>query len=192
MAKRNVIFKKGGCYHIYNRGANRNKIFFERENYLFLLKKLKHYSEKYHISVIAYCLMPNHYHFLLQQDGDISISIAVAYLFNSYSKAINKKYNRSGTLFEGHFNSKEVDDEKYLRDLCRYIHRNPVDDEIVKNILDWEFSNYHEWIGKRKGSLFNEKFRDKYFRDINCYEEFVSDYYSDKQAANDLKRYLFE
>jgi putative transposase len=150
MAKRNIVFKKSRYYHVYNRGANRNKIFFAKENYLFLLKKLKEYSKKFNFAVIAYCLMPNHYHFLLRQDGDDPLNISIGFLFNSYSKAINKKYNKSGTLFEGHFKCVEVDDEKYLLELCRYIHRNPVDDKVTENIEEWVFSNYLEWTGERK------------------------------------------
>jgi REP element-mobilizing transposase RayT len=192
MARRNVKFKRESYYHIYNRGADRNCIFFERENYLYLLRKLKHYSQKYNISVIAYCLMPNHYHFLLRQDGDTPINIPVAYLFNGYSKAINKKFNKSGTLFEGPFKAIEVEDKNYLMELCRYIHRNPADDELVKDILEWEFSNYHEWIGKRNGSLFDKEFIKKYFHKEKSYEEFVADFYSYKQAKNDLKKYLQE
>jgi putative transposase len=192
MAKRNVKFKKGSYYHIYNRGANKNCIFFERENYLYLLRKLKHYSTEYCFSIIAYCLMPNHYHFLLRQDDDTSINIPIAYLFNCYSKAINKKFNKSGTLFEGPFKAIEVEDIKYLSELCRYIHRNPVDDGLVKDIIEWEFSNYHEWIGKRNGSLFDPEFKKKYFPKENSYEIFVSDFYSYKQAKNDLKKYLQE
>ena len=78
MAKRNIKFKKGSYYHIYNRGANKKRIFFERDNYIYLLKKLKHYKNKYHFSVLAYCLMPNHYHFLLRQNEDEPLNIPIA------------------------------------------------------------------------------------------------------------------
>ena len=97
MTKRNVIFSKGKYFHIYNRGANKMKIFFERKNYIYLLKKLKYYKNKYNFSVLSYCLMPNHYHFLLRQDGDKPINIPIAYMFNAYTKAVNKMYKRTGT-----------------------------------------------------------------------------------------------
>ena len=99
--KRPVQFEKGCYYHIYNRGANRETIFREDANYLFLLKRLSEQVMKKKISVVAYCLMPNHYHFLLRQDSNAAISELIQAIFNSYSKAFNKKYNRSGTLFEG-------------------------------------------------------------------------------------------
>ena len=192
MTKRNVIFSKGKYFHIYNRGANKMKIFFERKNYIYLLKKLKYYKNKYNFSVLSYCLMPNHYHFLLRQDGDTPINIPIAYMFNAYTKAVNKKYKKTGTLFEGPFKSIEVEDINYLIELCRYIHRNPVDDGIVENIDDWEFSNYPEWVGKRNGSLVDLKFRDKYFQDAESYKKYVLDYVSIKQAVKELDKYLLK
>jgi putative transposase len=150
MAKRNIIFKKGRYYHIYNRGANKNRIFFERGNYIYLLTKLKEYSKNCDFSVIVYCLMPNHYHFVIRQDGETPINIKIGHLFNTYTKAINKKYNRTGTLFEGNFKCIQVEDEKYLLELCRYIHRNPLDDQIVEKIEYLEFSNYPEWDRNKK------------------------------------------
>lgn len=190
MAKRNVKFKRGSYYHIYNRGANKKRIFFERDNYLYLLKKLKYYKNNYDFSVIAYCLMPNHYHFLLRQDANEPLNIPIAYLFNAYTKAINKKYKRTGTLFECPFKSIEIEDVNYLIELCRYIHRNPVDDGIVKQIDDWEFSNYLEWTGKRKGSLADLNFRDKHFKDAMSYEKYVLDYVSIKKAIKILDKHL--
>ena len=192
MAKRNVKFLKGKYFHIYNRGANKKKIFFEEENYIYLLKKLKHYSKKYEFSVIAYCLMPNHYHFVLRQDGDTALNIPIAFLFNGYTKAVNKKYNRTGTMFEGPFKSVEVEDVNYLLELCRYIHRNPVDDGLVDQIEDWKFSNYLEWTGKRNGSLVDLKLRNKYFIDESKYESYVLNYKSIKRAVRGLRKYLLE
>jgi len=192
MAKRSVKFIKGRFYHIYNRGANKNKIFFEKENYIYLLKKLRYYKNKYEVSVLAYCLMPNHYHFLLRQDSNTPLNIPLAYLFNSYTKAINKKYKRTGTLFEGSFKSIEVEDVNYIVELCKYIHRNPIDDRLVEKLEDWEFSNYLEWIGKRKGNIIDLEFRDKHFSIAGSYERFVLEHVSIKQAIKSLKRYLIE
>lgn len=192
MAKRNVKFLSDKYYHIFNRGANRNKIFFEKDNYEYLLKKVKYYKREYEFSIIAYCLLPNHYHFLFRQEGDKPLNIPIAYLFNSYTKAINKRRKRTGTLFEGPFKSIEVEDVSYLKELCRYIHRNAVDDGLVEKIEDWEFSNYLEWVGKRNGSLVDLKFREKYFKDAKNYESFVNDYVSIKQAIKGLTKYLLK
>ena len=174
MGIRKIKFIKDRYYHLYNRGTNRNKIFFETENYLFLLKKLSKYKNEFDIDIIAYCLMPNHYHFLLRQNSENLISYFMQRVFNSYTKAINKKYNRSGTLFEGKYKAIYVDKENYLIHLCRYIHRNPLEAKLVDKLEDWEFSNYIDWIGKRNGKLIDRNFINERFDDITKYKEFVN------------------
>jgi REP element-mobilizing transposase RayT len=190
MAKRNVTFKVGRYYHIYNRGAGKAKIFFEEENYVYLLKIVKKYALDNRFSVIAYCLMPNHFHFLLRQDSEYPLNLALGFIFNSYTKAINKRYSRSGTLFQGSFKSIHVEDNKYLIELCRYIHRNPIDDGLVNKIEEWKYSNYHEWIDKRNGSLFNTQFRDKSFPGGKGYESYVLTHFSNKEFEKMIKKYL--
>lgn len=175
MGIRKTKFIKGNYYHIYNRGCNKDHIFYEEKNYRFLLKKINKYYIECNISIIAYCLMPNHYHFLLRQDSDIPISKFVQSIFNSYTKAINKMYNRSGTLFENKYKSIHVSKENYLLHLCRYIHRNPLEAKLVNNLSDWKYSNYPEWIGIRKGKLFDREFMIERFGSISKYVEFVSD-----------------
>ncbi len=113
-------------------------------------------------------------------------------MFNTYTKAINKRYKRSGTLFEGNFKALEVEDDKYLLELCRYIYRNPIDGNLVENIEDWKYSNYLEWIGKRKGTLIELRLRDKYFLGGKGYKEFVEDHFSNKQFRNEIRKYLIK
>lgn len=100
MPRRETKFIQGNYYHIYNRGCNREDIFRSEENYLFLLRRLKEYFKPELVRVITYCLMPNHYHFFLRQETDIPLSKLFQELFNSYSKAFNKMYQRHGTLFD--------------------------------------------------------------------------------------------
>ena len=191
---RKVKFQMNGFYHIYNRGVNREPIFFCDENYRYLLRIIKDYTNSCSISVIAYCLMPNHYHFLLQQKAECSISTFMQAVFNRYPKAINKKYNRSGTLFEGPFKSIAVTKQEYLLHLCRYIHRNPVDGEkpLVSRLEDWKFSNYLEWIGERKGSLVDMDFIREGFHDQYLYRQFVLEYKPAKKLHDDLKKYYLD
>ncbi|MFQ5419579.1 MAG: transposase, partial [Anaerolineae bacterium] len=111
MPRRKNKFTTGHYYHIYNRGANRERIFFSKDNYLYFLKLLKKYSRKYQIAIIAYCLMPNHYHFLLRQDGETPISRFIGVLFNAYAQALNQQIGRSGALFEGRFKDVHVDND---------------------------------------------------------------------------------
>lgn len=107
--RRIINFAAGGYYHIYNRGANRASIFREEENYFYVLGKMKQYSRAYDITLLAYCLPPNHYHFLIRQDGEHPARLLPQYTFNAYTKAFNKRYERSGTLVDRRFISANFD-----------------------------------------------------------------------------------
>jgi len=176
MPSRNTQFTAGEHYHVYNRGAGRQEIFREKDNYLFLLRRLKKYSSKLHIAVIAYCLMPNHYHFLLRQDGEQPVRLLLQRIFNSYTKAFNRRYGRTGTLFEGRYKAIHVDKDGYLLHLCRYIHANPVKAGVVSCLEEWPYSNYLEWIGTRNGTLVDQAFTRGHFPAGEAYASFVLDY----------------
>jgi REP element-mobilizing transposase RayT len=194
MPRRKRQFIAGEYYHIYNRGTNKNLIFLSDENYRFLLKRVKDAVVKFNITVIAYCLMPNHYHFLLRQNSDLSISDFMQFIFNSYPKAFNVVNNRSGTLFEGPFHDIHIDKEAYLIHLCRYIHRNPIDGKkpLVSNLLEWPYSNYPEWVQQRNGSLIDKTFIQERFDTTIAYQEFVLDYEPSGKLKNELKRYFLD
>lgn len=176
MARRTVEFVRDNYYHVYNRGVERQLIFRAEENYKFLLRKAIKYSVKFSITITAYCLMPNHYHFLLRQDGNFTISKFIQALFNSYSKAFNKMYNRSGTLFEGPFKAVLIDKDAYLLHICRYIHRNPLDGGLVVSLKDWPFSNYMDWIGGQDSILVDRAFIEENFSSPEEYINFVMEY----------------
>jgi putative transposase len=124
----------GHYYHLYNRGADRAPIFREEDNWLFVLRKVKEYCRTLSLTPIAYCLMPNHYHFLIRQEGDHGAGLLPQRVFNSYTKAFNKRYGRSGTLFEGNYKALAVEEDAHLLHLCRYIHANPVKDGFVADV----------------------------------------------------------
>jgi putative transposase len=168
----------GHTYHLYNRGAGRTSIFREQDNYLFVLRQLKRYSRELTVAIIAYCLMPNHYHLLVRQDGDLPAGLLPQRVFNSYSKAYNKRYEHSGTLFEGPYKVVEVTGEAHLRHLCRYIHANPIKDGLVGDLEAWPYTNYAEWICTRAGTLVDRDFVQQYFASPEDYVEFVGDYLS--------------
>jgi len=186
------MYVKNGIYHIYNHGCNKDNIFFSDDNYLYLLEKLKEEKDKYEIEIIAYCLMPNHYHFLIQQKSDKTISSFIQKIFNGYVQAINKQQNRSGTLFEGRSKSILIDDEIYLTHLIRYIHINPVTAGLVTKPEQWQFSNYLEWIGKRKDSLFSKDTFNDLFDSYEHYQIFVEEHIKDLKVINGMEKYLFE
>lgn len=104
------------------------------------------------VTLVAYCLMPNHFHLMLQpQDDDLSHHMQLFGI--SYTKAINKRYDRVGALFQGQFRAKRIDRNEYLLHLSRYIHLNPVQAGLVKRPEDWAFSSYREYLGLRQGKL---------------------------------------
>ena len=147
-------YYKNTYHHLYNRGANKNLIFFERENYLYFLKRLNFYKNKYQIEILSYCLMPNHFHLFVKQTTDqFTISNFISALLNSYVKSINKKYGRSGTLFESKTKSKIVTDENYFNWIIKYILENPVKANLVNKLVDWEFSNAKDLLNLRCGNL---------------------------------------
>ncbi len=190
--KRVIKFERGNYYHIYNRGANRASIFKEEDNYLYVLEKLKHYSKNYDITVLAYVLLPNHYHFLLRQNGFHPARLVPQYTFNAYTKAFNKRYDHSGTLFEGPYRALEVYSTPNILNICRYIHANPVLHGFVDEPAAWQFSNYLEWIDQRQGTLIDRHFVSSHFDSCAAYERFVMKYIRTLQLPRPLAEYLSE
>jgi putative transposase len=163
----------GHYYHIYNRGVGKQNIFSHEENYLFLLRRIGKYLPFYPISLIAYCLMPNHYHMLIFAKQDGAPGQFIQRVFNSYTQALNLQQGRSGTLFEGRAKSKLIFENEYLFQITRYIHLNPVRAGLVAKPEDWIFSNYREFIGTRKGQLFDMEFLEAQFGSSDEYRSFV-------------------
>ncbi len=130
MPQKRPIYSPGQYYHFYNRGRSRLSIFLEEGNYLFVLRKIKKYSTELNLTMIAYCLMPNHYHFLVRQNGDRTAGQLPQRVFNSYSKAHNKRYQHSGTLFEGSYHVKHIKEDSHLLHLCRYF-------MVIRSKTDW-------------------------------------------------------
>ncbi len=139
-------YTEGCYYHIFNRGAHKEAIFFEEENYRYLITLFTKYSVQYKVTVAAYCLMPNHYHLIVKQNEFGSIGSFLKTVFNAYTQAINKRFELSGTLFQGQAKVKEIDSDSYCLQVIRYIHLNPLNAKIVKSIEEWNHSNYLEWI----------------------------------------------
>lgn len=192
-ARRDILtWQPGGYYHIYNRGARRLSIFREPENYLFVLRRIKQYCREFRISTIAYCLMPNHYHLLVRQDGETPAGVLPQRVFNSYSKAYNRRYDHSGTLFEHRYQAKPVTDETYLLYLCCYIHTNPVRDGLVADPGEWPYSNYLEWVNERQGTLVDRIFVQSRVSHPDAYREMVMGYLQSRQLPEPLRRFLEE
>ncbi len=173
-------FQAGEYYHIFHRGAEGQKIFFETENYLYFLRLLYKYLKLLSMNVIAYCLMPTHFHFMLQPCIDNNLSDFMRRLQTSYVQAINKRYKRTGPLFPERFKHKHVYSDRYQILLCRYIHVNPLKDGLVSKLEDWAFSNYLEFIEARHGKIYIPEFRNRFFPTPEAYAEFVAAYGTDE------------
>jgi REP element-mobilizing transposase RayT len=192
MPYRSDVFVQGHYYHIYNRGAGKELIFFNPGNYEYLLRLVKRYCGRYGVTVITYCLMPNHYHFLLRQETEQALSKFINVLFNAYVQAVNRQQDRKGTLFEGRFRHVWVDREEYLIHLCRYIHLNPVKANLVSQIEDWLYSNYLEWIGQRTGTLKDAEFIRDRFPTPEAYRQFVADDQDSSQTRGSIAKYVWD
>jgi len=186
MAKARPDYQPGRFYHFFNRGAHRISVFREPDNYLFVLRRIKSYSRELGLSVIAYCLMPNHYHWLIRQDRERPAGLLPQRVFNSYSKAYNKTYQHSGTLFEDNYHVVPILSESHLLHLCRYIHGNPAKDGMATHPEEWPYSNYPEWIGLRDGTLVDRDFVGAHFHTPAEYRRFVDVYLADWQLPDVL------
>ena len=191
MAKR-PDFTAGYYYHLYNRGAHKASLFREHDNYVYVLHQVKKVIGEQNLTVIAYCLLSNHYHILVRQNGDAAAGLLAQYVFNAYSKAYNTRYEHSGTLFEGPFRAIKVDSQNYLLHLCRYIHANPVRHGIVTELEEWPYSNYLEWLGLRTGELLDRDFVRDCFGTAEQYRQFVLDYVTNRRLPEGLVRMLKE
>ncbi|MFA9391402.1 MAG: transposase [Prolixibacteraceae bacterium] len=162
-------FEVDKAYHIYNR--SNETVFFSDDNYLYFLKKvnrlIKPYSE-----ILAWCLMPNHFHFLVvansmscelveEKHRPITQQLAknIGTLLSSYTRAINKLKHRRGKLFAHNTSAKCLNDQmnnEYFLDNCfHYVHQNPVRARLCAHPKDWEFSSYRDYAGIRNGKLVN-------------------------------------
>jgi len=161
--------EKGRFYHIYNRGINGCKLFYNKGNYEFFLQRYAEYLSPY-VDTYAICLLPNHFHLLVQvkdgkdvphfenverlhNDDEHPASTAFKRLFTSFSKAINKQQNRHGSLFEKPFRRKLVTNTKYLTNLVFYIHANPQLHGITNDFRFYPWSSYEKILKKNPTRL---------------------------------------
>jgi putative transposase len=188
--KKTMIYQANQLYHIYNRGNNHQRIFFTSENYLFFLRKVRHFLVP-HCDIVAYCLMPNHFHFLVNTDersiqnvGKHSfskepknvISEGIRMLLSSYAQAINKQEKRDSSLFTQNTNAKLIDTNDYAFTCFQYIHQNPLNAGLVNKLEDWHCSSFRDYAGFRDGTLCNKEIAKQFMgiNEANFYQESYS------------------
>ena len=173
MAK--TIYTPGHYYHIYNRGVDRRPIFLADRNWGFFVQRLRDYFVEGVVDIIAYCLMPNHYHLLVYVLCDDFGHAVMQPFSTSYTKAVNREQQRVGHLFQGRYKGKLVDQNAYLLHLSRYIHRNPVTAGLVAHPADWVFSSYRDYVGLRQGTLPKPEVVLAQFASVEAYAAYVEE-----------------
>lgn len=206
-------FVEGEYYHVFNRGVGKMDIFRNDNDFLFFLILLKEniHPEMVPISgsrrapspggyvrellsansfeLVCYCLIPNHFHLVIKQLGDTSVSKLILKICTSYSKYFNKKYNRVGSLYQDQFKAIHIDDDEYLLWLSAYIHQNPKVAGLVKDLKDWKWSSYPDYVGLRQGSLCKKDVVLERFKNVKEYVDFVDsgfDIIKNKEELKDL------
>lgn len=160
-------FQGPGLYHVFNRGNNQHEIFSNVDDYHVFLE----YSRKYLLGkadILAWCLMPNHFHLMLDVGESglttikwggnemSAISNGIQLLQSSYAKRKNIQTGSKGSLFQQRAKSKFIESDEYARICFWYIHFNPVAAKIVENMADWPYSSYRSFIGLKEDILLNK------------------------------------
>jgi REP element-mobilizing transposase RayT len=146
-------------------------------------------AERYRVSILAYCLIPNHYHLFVRQNSDIPLSRFIQTLTNVFVQAMNNQLKRKGTLFEGRAIAKLIDKDAYFLHMCRYIHLNPIKHNLVTNLDEWKYSNYHNCIDEKSDDSI---FIKKIFGSCLVYKEFVEDYTPTIEEMKNFQKYAME
>lgn len=199
---RSLIFSPEEYYHCYGRGTEKRKIFLDKKDYKRFIQLLyicnsknpihlsnyqkKSFSDIFEIDrgetlvdIGTYCLMPNHFHILIKEKKDKNLSLFMQKLITGYTMYFNKKYNRTGSLFESTFRAEHANKDTYLKYLFSYIHLNPVKiidskwkEEGIKNniktrnfLLGYKYSSYLDYFGEKRPQvrILNTKMFPDYF-----------------------------
>jgi putative transposase len=162
----------GYPHHITQRGNNREESFFDDEDRWYYLEVLKRNRDRYKMKILAYCLMGNHVHVLTVPEKETSLARGIGGTNLLYTQYINRKYNRSGRLWQNRFFSAVVEKEPYLWAVMRYIEQNPVRAKLVKKAEDYEWSSAKAHVSDIKDDLLSDEswFSEK---EIKSYRGFL-------------------
>lgn len=197
MPGRDVPLVNGEIYHLFNRGNEKHDIFIQPRDYRRFKRTLYYYQfqgpkpkfsnfglfnlqffnptpENRLVKVFCYCLMPNHFHLLVQQLKDNGISTFLSQISNSHTKYINTKYNRVGSLLQGTFKSVLVENDEQFTHISRYIHINPKVAGLVERLDQYPWSSYEEYMHS-KGSICSTEEILNYFGSAEKYKQFLDD-----------------
>ncbi|QQS20061.1 transposase [Candidatus Saccharibacteria bacterium] len=186
-------------YHVYARGNSRHRIYLDEQDYLTFLNLFARYlspeeaKDPYGISypnfynkvdLLAYCLMPNHFHLLVYQRHAKMLTSLMQSIMTSYSRYFNKKYGRSGSLFESRFRATMISDDTYLMHITRYIHLNP------RQWRDYAYSSLPYYLQRAQETWLRQERILELFPGSQEYLDFMADYEENKKMIDILKKEL--
>jgi putative transposase len=205
-----------GCfYHVFTKSIAGFEVFRYRDEYLRMLETFQFYqcprpgvrfsrressnacissnmgSAAWYVRLIAYCIMPTHVHFMLEQRSDDGISEFMRLTLNSYARYFNEKTGRKGPLLESRFENRMISTDDHALHMTRYIHLNPSSAGLVPNPEDWEFSSYKEYLGLVSGKPICE-FRTIVPLSPLMYRKFSEDRADYQRSLQILKKYLVD
>ncbi|MBI2196671.1 transposase [Candidatus Daviesbacteria bacterium] len=219
---RKLVFREGEIYHIFNRGIERRTTFTEKREFERMQKLVKFYRHKdipvrfsqviqqpeeirekllaalykseRAVDILSYCLMPNHFHFMLKQNTDKGISSFISNITNAYTKYFNTKYERTGPLFEGVFKAVHIESDEQLVHVSRYIHLNPVASGVIPDdkLESYQWSSYPEYLSLSNLEISQTDLILSMFKTIKAYQEFVNNQIDYGKQLEAIKHLTFE
>jgi len=193
------IYIADSYYHVYNRGVNKRKIFLDDSDYSVFLNLLKRYlgaepakdnnGREYvwlhnELELLAFCLMPNHFHLFIYQKKPEAMTRLLRGVGTSFAGYFNKKYHRSGPLFQDRFKASMITSDTYLTHASRYIHLNP-----GKGYKTYEWSSLPYYL-TNKYAAWVQPLRIMGLFEPGEYAKFVADYKDQKEILSELKTEL--
>jgi putative transposase len=196
MPKRYLPLVNGEIYHIYNRGLEKRPIFDKERDYSIFKETLFYYclagtkpkfsiyrkskilslqSTDKLVEIICFCLMPNHFHIMVKQVREGGISEFMRKFIHSYNKYRNVKYQRKGPIFQGVFKAVHVDNDEQLIHLSRYIHLNPLVSFLVKDLRNYPYSSFNDFVNSESNFPLAKDVVLSFFKSPSDYEQFVLD-----------------
>ncbi|OGE64292.1 hypothetical protein A3I48_03635 [Candidatus Daviesbacteria bacterium RIFCSPLOWO2_02_FULL_36_7] len=213
MPYRTIPLATDQTYHIFNRGVAKLPIFTDKRDYNRFLQTIYYYQfqgpkpkfsqlnrfkdfkfekNKKIVEIFCYCLMPNHYHFLIRQLQENGISEFINKISNSYTKYFNTRHNRVGHLLQGQFKAVRIEHEEQLIHVSRYIHLNPIVSFLIKDLREYQWSSYTTYIGLQTNKICTREFILSIFKTQQKYEQFVLDQVEYGQSLERIKHLVID
>ncbi len=172
--------------------SKNSKFSYQKRRALPLHDPVSLQAEEYKVEILAYCLMPNHFHLLAKQLVDGGLTSYIRHLANSYSHYVSVKYKRSGPLFTGRFKSVHIETDDQLLHVARYIHLNPVVSGIASDLSKYNWSSYLSYVGDSTNGLASPEKLLAYFKSKEDYKQFVHDQESYGRKLEKIKHLMHD